>query len=162
MPLLPDDFVVPAGVAVGEGHHLRPIRVSDVTLDYPAVMGSRERLWSIYGAAWGWPPATMTEKQDRDDLSYHEEEAAARSSFNFALVDTDETRLLGCCYIDPPPETPDGTASSDGPDAIVSWWTVDEVVGTDLAATLDAVIPEWIADAWPFRRPHFGVVDPNG
>ena len=39
------------------GHHLRPIRADDVDLDMVAVMGSRERLWSIYGEAWGWPPA---------------------------------------------------------------------------------------------------------
>ena len=29
------------------GHHLRQIRADDVDIDYPAVMGSRERLWAL-------------------------------------------------------------------------------------------------------------------
>lgn len=68
---LPADFVHPQRVEVPYGHHLRPIRADDVDLDMIAVMGSRERLWSIYGTAWGWPPATMTHEQDREDLARH-------------------------------------------------------------------------------------------
>ena len=68
---LPAAFAHPTHVEVGLGHHLRPIRASDVDLDHPAVMGSRERLWSVYGEAWGWPPATMTHEQDREDLARH-------------------------------------------------------------------------------------------
>src|SRR5690348_10623910 len=76
MPWLPADFVHPTWVAVSAGFHLRPIAAADTALDYPAVMGSRERLWSIYGRAWGWPPASMTYEQDRDDLARHEAELA--------------------------------------------------------------------------------------
>ncbi len=65
---LPDDWDHPTHVPLSTGHHLRPIHPDDTELDMPAVMGSRERLWSIYGEAWGWPPATMTAEQDREDL----------------------------------------------------------------------------------------------
>jgi len=44
----------------GTALHLRPIREADAAIDYPAVMGSRERLWEIFGPAWGWPAETMT------------------------------------------------------------------------------------------------------
>ena len=57
MAWLPDDFVHPVHVPLSTGHHLRPINATDTELDLPAVMGSRDRLWSIYGEAWGWPPA---------------------------------------------------------------------------------------------------------
>ena len=57
MAWLPDDLRPSHRGAAADGYHLRPIRASDVDLDMPAVMGSRERLWSIYGEAWGWPPA---------------------------------------------------------------------------------------------------------
>lgn len=67
-----------------------------------AAMGSQPRLWSIYGEAWGWPPATMTAEQDREDLARHEAEIERHESFNYALFDTGETQLLGCVYIDPP------------------------------------------------------------
>ncbi|MFI5045294.1 MAG: GNAT family N-acetyltransferase [Acidimicrobiales bacterium] len=148
MAWLPDDFIHPTRVDVGAGHHLRPISGDDVEIDHPAVMGSRERLWSIYGEAWGWPPATMTVEADREDLERHAREIEAHESFNYALLDADESHLLGCVYIDPP--------ERDGTDAEISWWVVDDVVGTALQAELDDLVPRWIASAWPFEHPHLG------
>jgi RimJ/RimL family protein N-acetyltransferase len=144
---LPATFAHPTHVEVGLGHHLRPIRADDVDLDMIAVMGSRERLWSIYGDAWGWPPATMTHEQDREDLARHAAEMVTHESFNYALLDTDETALLGCVYIDPP--------EKEGADAEISWWVVDELVGSNLEAALDALVPAWIAASWPLRQPRY-------
>jgi hypothetical protein len=147
MPWLPADFVHPTWVAVSAGFHLRPIAAADTELDYPAVMGSRERLWSIYGRAWGWPPASMTYEQDRDDLARHEAETVAHLSFNYALFDDAETALLGCVYIDPP--------EKQGADAEISWWVVDSQAGTSLESALDALVPQWIATTWPFTQPRY-------
>ncbi|WP_340560442.1 N-acetyltransferase [Streptomyces sp. GSL17-111] len=150
MSWLPDAFVHPVHVPVpGTALHLRPIRESDAPIDYPAVMGSRERLWEVFGPAWGWPAETMTYEEDRLDLLRHEREIAAHESFNYALLNEDETALLGCVYIDPPERT--------GSDADVSWWVVDELAGSEAERALDALVPRWIATAWPFRRPrHLG------
>ncbi len=71
------------------------IREADVDLDYPAVMGSRERLWAKYGESSGWPTATMSFEADREDLARHAAEAEARESFLYAAFDPDETELLG-------------------------------------------------------------------
>jgi hypothetical protein len=144
---LPPDFVHPERVELPFGHHLRPIRAGDVDLDMVAVMGSQQRLWSIYGTAWGWPPASMTAEQDREDLARHAAEMETHESFNYALFDTDETALLGCVYIDPP-EKP-------GADAEISWWVVDECVGTDLERALDEFVPTWIAEVWPLAAPRY-------
>ena len=146
-PWLPGDFVHPVHVALSTGHHLRPIRATDVELDLPAVMGSRERLWSIYGEAWGWPPATMTLEQDREDLAHHEAEIEAHESFNYALFDEGETELLGCVYIDPP--------DREGTGAEVSWWVVDRLVGTEVEAALDELVPRWLRDDWPIEQPSY-------
>ena len=132
------------------GHHLRPIREADVDIDYPAVMGSRERLWAKYGEAWGWPPATMSYEADRADLARHEAEIAAHETFNYAVLDEGETELLGCVYIDPP-----DARSPAGADAIVSWWVVDAQLGGELGRALDEFIPEWIAGRWGFRAVHW-------
>ena len=147
MVWLPADFSYPTVVTVGDGYHLRPIRATDVDLDYPAVMGSQPRLWSIFGPAWEWPSDSMTYQQDRKDLARHEAEIAARQSFNYALLDDDETALFGCVYIDPP--------EKQGSDAEICWWVVDAQVGTGLERALDALVPRWIAAAWPFTHPRY-------
>ncbi len=148
MTWLPDDFTHPTRVELPTGQHLRPIRADDVDLDLPAVLGSQPRLWSIYGAAWGWPPATMTYEQDREDLAHHEAEIAAHDSFNYALFDADETELLGCVYLDPPQKV-------GGADAEISWWVVDRLVGSDVQRELDALVPRWVAEDWPLRSPRY-------
>jgi hypothetical protein len=144
---LPDDFSHPERVGLPTGHHLRPTREADVDIDYPAVMGSRERLWRIFGEPWGWPPETLTFEQDRADLARHEQEANAHESFNYAVFDADESHLLGCVYIDP--------AERAGADADISWWVVDDEVGGALERALDTFVPQWIARAWPFATPRF-------
>lgn len=146
MAWLPDDFTHPDRVELGTGHHLRPIRERDVDIDYRAVMGSRERLWAKYGEAWGWPPATMSPEQDRDDLAHHEAEIAAHETFNYAILDEPESELLGCVYIDPP-----GAESRPDADAVVSWWVVDRIVDSDLDRQLGEFLPGWLRDAWGFR-----------
>jgi hypothetical protein len=118
-----------------------------VDIDYPAVMGSQARLWAKYGKAWGWPPETMTYEADRADLARHEREIDAHESFNYAVLNHDETELLGCVYIDPP-ETPNC-------DAVVSWWVVDHRAGSDLERELDRFVPTWITETWGFTRPLF-------
>ena len=144
---LPPGWQHPERVTLDTGHHLRPIRATDVDLDMKAVMGSQERLWSIYGDTWGWPPATMTAEQDREDLAHHEADMQRRVSFNYALFDAGETELLGCVYIDPPeaPET----------DAEISWWVVDWLVDGPIERALNALVPQWIARDWPFTKTNF-------
>jgi hypothetical protein len=107
MSWLPVDFVHPVRVPVpGAALHLRPITEADTAIDYPAVMGSRERLWEIFGPAWSC-----------------------------------------CVYIDPPERA--------GADGEVSWWVVDDLVGGDVERAFDALVPQWIAADWPFRRPRY-------
>ena len=150
MTWIRNDFSPPERVDLPTGHHLRPIRETDVDIDYPAVMGSQERLWAKYGTAWGWPPATLTYEADRDDLARHEAEIAARETFNYAVLDEEETELLGCVYIDPADaESPPGT------DAVVSWWLVDRALGTDLERALADFIPQWLASTWGFEAVHY-------
>ena len=143
---LREGFEPPDRVELSTGHHLRPIRESDVGIDYPAVMGSRERLWAKYGKAWGWPPETMTYEQDREDLARHEREIAALETFNYAVLTEDETRLLGCVYVDPPEDD-----SPAGTEAVVSWWVVDEEAGGELERALDELVPAWLAETWGFE-----------
>jgi len=147
-PWLPEAFEHPLRVELSTGHHLRPISAEDVDLDIVAVMSSQERLFSIYGRAWGWPPPTMTAEQDRADLQHHADEIEAHESFNYAVFDENETVLVGCVYIDPPEKV--GEA-----DAEISWWVADAFVGTAVQAALDELVPRWVAEVWPLRHPRY-------
>jgi hypothetical protein len=89
----------------------------------------------------------MTFEADQRDLRRHEEEIAAHQSFNYALLDEQETVISGCVYIDPPERA--------GADAEVSWWVVDDLVGSAAEQALDTLVPRWIAADWPFREPRF-------
>ena len=113
MSFLPRDFTVPERVE-GPGFHLRSITVHDLARDYDAVMSSRDHLWARFGALWGWPPADLSITQDLVDLGWHQKEFQLRRSFNYAVMAPDESRLLGCVYIDPPDEA--------GIDAEVWFW----------------------------------------
>lgn len=144
---LAPDFEAPARLDLPTGHHLRQIREADVDIDYPAVMGSQPRLYEIFGPAWGWPPPTMTYEQDRLDLRRHEEEMRRNESFNYGIFDAEEAALYGCVYLDPPERA--------GADADISWWVVDEEVGSALDRTLDGAVPAWVEREWPFKRPRF-------
>ena len=144
---LPAGFEHPERVELSTGHHVRPIRESDTAIDYPAVMGSRDRLWTIFGDPWAWPPTTMTFEQDRVDLARHEREIRDHLSFNYAVLDSEESVLFGCVYVDPPERV--------GADADVSWWVVDDAVGSPLEVALAEFVPRWLAQAWPFTNPRF-------
>jgi hypothetical protein len=77
----------------------------------------------------------------------HQAEIAAHESFNYALLDDAETALFGCVYIDPPQKA--------GADAEISWWIVDDRLGTGLQQALDWLVPRWIGGAWPFENPGY-------
>jgi len=91
----------------------------------------------------------MTEEQDRMDLEHHEREILAHETFNYAVLNADESRLLGSVYLDPPRPRDDG-------DVIVSWRVTDELAGGPIERALDTFVRHWITDAWPFKRPILG------
>jgi hypothetical protein len=141
VPFLPRDFVVPTLVERPR-FRVRHITVHDVVKDYDAVMTNRQQLWAMFGEAWGWPAADLSLEQDLIDLAWHQKEGDLRRAFNFAVLTPDESRLLGCVYIDPP--------EKQGADADVTFWLRGDADHDGLAGELEAFVRSWIADAWPF------------
>ena len=144
---LPRDWQHPLRAELPTGQHLRPIRCTDVDLDLQAVLGSQERLWSMYGSAWGWPSETLSVQQDRADLARCERQMQRQQSFRYALFDLGETELLGSVHVHPSEEA---EVSAD-----ISWWVVDWLVDGPIEAALDRFVPQWIARQWPIARPRF-------
>lgn len=145
MSFLPKGFVVPAH-AQGAGFHLRSITIHDAFKDYDAVMSSRSHLWARFGAIWGWPAATMSLEQNIIDLAWHQKEFQLRSSFDYAVMSPDESRLLGCVYIDPP-----DTAEAPGTEAEVWYWARASELAAGMEEELGRFVHGWLQSAWPFR-----------
>jgi len=141
MPFLPREHPIPAGLE-HERFRLRPITINDVVKDYDAVMTSAETLRRRF-PLWGWPAPDMTLEEDMIDLAWHQKEAQLRRSFNYAVMSPDESRLLGCVYVDPPEKA--------GADADVAFWVRDDEAGTGLEAELEAAVRAWVAADWPFQ-----------
>ena len=146
---LPEDWQHPTRVALPTGHHLRPLRSSDVDLHLAAVLGSQERLWAMYGGVWAWPPSDLTVERDREELACQEAATARQESFGYGLFDAGETELLGRVTI-----RPYGAAGVER-GAEVSWWVVDWLVGGPIEAELAVFVPAWITAAWPLPGARF-------
>ncbi|MBD2231101.1 GNAT family N-acetyltransferase [Phormidium tenue] len=141
MAFLPESFEVPAVVETAR-FRLRSITIHDAFKDFDAVMSSRDHLWNRFGEIWGWPPEDLTIEQNIVDLGWHQKEFQLKSSFDYAVMSLDETRLLGCIYIDPPPQA--------DVDADVWYWARQSELASGLEAELEAFLLPWLRDNWPF------------
>jgi RimJ/RimL family protein N-acetyltransferase len=138
---VPDDFEVPASLET-DRFRLRMLSVDDVEKDYEAVIESRELLHTMFGGPWPRPGFTLEE--NLNDLKRHQQEFLSRKAFAYTVVSLDETRVLGCVYIDPP-ETTDS-------DAVVFMWVRQTEYDKGLDEILFNSVRDWISSVWPFRR----------
>jgi hypothetical protein len=139
---LPEDFVVPTLVA-GLRFRIRPITVHDVVKVYDAVMSSRELLLERFGEGIEWPRVDLTLEELLVELAWHQKEGQLRRSFGFAVLTTDETRLLGTVRIEPPAKA--------GADAETTFWVRGDDDGSDLEDELEEFVREWMITTWPFK-----------
>ena len=94
----PGNARVPEALATDE-FLVRPLRASDVTLDYDAVISSRAEL--LLGSGGTWPREEFTLEENLADLQRHEQEHRDRVAFTYTVMNPAETECLGCIYIGP-------------------------------------------------------------
>jgi hypothetical protein len=140
---LPEDFVVPTLVA-GLRFRIRPITVHDVVGVFDAVMSSRERLRGRFGETRGWPAEDLTLEECLIDVAWQQKQATLRRSFVFAVMTTDEARMLGCIYVGP--SAVDGAAEAD-----VAFWVRASEADSGLEKEIEEFVREWVETAWPFK-----------
>jgi hypothetical protein len=138
---VPDDFQVPASLET-DHFRLRMLSVGDVEKDYEAVIESRELLHTLFGGPWPRPGFTLEE--NLADLEEHQQEFLSRKAFAYTVVSLDETRVLGCVYIEP-----SETADSD---AVVVMWVRQTEYDKGLDETLFNTVRKWISSDWPFKK----------
>jgi hypothetical protein len=149
----PSDARVPEVLRTNE-FLLRPLRATDVQLDYDAVISSRAQLLRSSGGTW--PKEGFTLEEDLADIERHEREHRERVAFTYTLMNLAETECLGCLYMNPLERLlghdPQSGAYLSDSTAYVSFW----VRSTRLADHLDgrvltALIP-WFLNEWAFSH----------
>lgn len=78
------------------------------------------------------------------DLHRHAADFAAGKGFTFTVLDPVDGDVIGCVYLYP-------TKSADYDVSVQSWVRADHA---ELDTPLADAVAEWIAAAWPWRRPY--------
>ncbi len=138
---------------------LRPLRATDVELDYDAVMSSREQLrrWS----QTTWPVDEFTVAENLKDLERHEQEHDERVAFTFTVLNPEGTRCLGCVYITPLGEYAKDLYVNASYATRVGFWVRTSELVNGLDEHLLITLRNWFATEWPFDLVTFVVSQPN-
>lgn len=135
---VPENFVVPPSLETKD-FRLRMLSVDDVEKDYEAVMETQERFHSMGSS---WPREGFKIEENLADLEQHQQEFLDREAFAYTVVSLDESRVLGCVYINP-------TESADV-EASVYMWVRESEYDKGLDAILFQTVKDWIDSSWPF------------
>ena len=141
-PFIDPAFAVPEGLET-ETYRLRMLRATDVEKDFEAVISSIQELTQVWPAS-GWPKG-LTLEENRRDLQRHEREFMNREAFAYTVVALDESRVLGCVYINP--------SSKQGYEAEVYLWHRESPLGEGADLQLQGVVDDWLKQQWPFSSP---------
>ena len=136
-PFVDPEFEVPATLET-DRFRLRMLTVKD----FDAVTTSKEHLHDIWGPGW---PEGLTLEQNLIDLGWHQKEFQRRRSFAYTVVALDESRVLGCVYINPTRKT--------GYDAVVYLWARQSELASGMETELTQAVTAWLAAKWPFTNP---------
>ena len=139
--LVPEDFDVPIRLD-GVGFHLRMLSVHDVVKDFAAVVESEGRLVGSMGDGSDWPRG-LTIEENLIDLAWHHREFTIGHSFAYTVMNDDESRCLGCCYINP--------GDKAEYDAAAFYWVREREFKLGFDAILGAAFRGFLAAQWPFK-----------
>ena len=163
MPFYPDDAPVPTELRTDE-FLLRPLRATDVELDYDAVVASRELLRTRFGG--DWPRDDFTLAENLADLQRHEEDFRNRAGFTYTVMNPTETECLGCAYLYPLAGAlrrmgvgADAVAQVGESEAAAVFWARGDRVGDGLDKRLLAALLPWLRREFAFPRIAFGAFE---
>lgn len=141
-PIVPAYFTAPARFD-GPGFHLRMLTIHDAVKDFDAVMGT-PHLRGLMDPRSTWPDG-LTLESNLIDLGWHQREFFMGHSFAYTVMNDDESRCLGCCYLNP----------SDwvGFDAFAYYWGRDLGIEAEIGTVFRRLIATfpWESVAFPGR-----------
>ncbi len=131
--LIPQD-VTPPACHLGQEFHLRMLTIHDVVKDFDAVMSAASHLKGALNPGSTWPQG-LTLEDNLIDLGWHQREFTLGRSFAYSVMNADESRCLGCCYIYP--------TDIQGFDAAAFYWARDPAFDATLGQAFRTLVAEF-------------------
>jgi hypothetical protein len=152
----PEDAAVPETLRTEE-FLVRPLKATDVELDYDAVITSRAQL--LLHSDGRWPREGFTLEENLADLVRHEQEHLDRVAFTYTVMNPTETECLGCIYIHPLRWLLQraGISVEGIPDksAYVTFWVRQSRLPDNLDRRLLQALISWFQTEWAFSQVAF-------
>lgn len=155
--ILPDYEKIP-NLFKMEDFLIRPLRVTDVELDYKAVIANREMLLLVSDGLW--PTDKFTLEKDREDLIQHQHAHDQGEDFTFTIMNLDESECLGCIYIQPLKPRLERFLKENDPilkridqySVRVHFWLVPKIVKAGQAKLFLINLINWLKKSWSFKQ----------
>ena len=141
----PDTVTIPTGIETID-FKVRMLTINDLVKDYDAVMSSVGHLVGVFGPNEIWPEG-LTLEEDLVDLGWHQKEFELRRSFAYTVMSPDESKCLGCVYVDP--------SEKLDYDAMVIMWVRQSEVGSGFDEKLFSTVKTWLSEKWWFTAVAF-------
>jgi hypothetical protein len=137
---------------------IRPLRTTDVELDYQAVIASREKL--LKRTAGRWPKVGFTIDENLSDLESHEQQHKQRTEFTFTIMNVVESECLGCVYILPLTKLLKGSTSKNeiaslnikDYEAWLTFWVTPGAAEQNLDEWIVDKLRSWFSEKWAFSK----------
>ena len=150
-----EKITIPDGIVTNE-FLIRPLLVTDVELDYAAVMESKEflRKWDQSS----WPADDFTVAGNLEDLQRAEHRHVNREAFTFTVMNPNGTECLGCIYIFPrtarwlsqAETTSIGDTDWVNYEAVVLFWIRQSRLAAAMDRQLLNILCQWFEKEWTF------------
>lgn len=152
----PTHAPVPTGFSTDE-FLVRPLRITDVELDYDAVISSREEL--LLWSGGDWPVEGFPLEANLADLHRHEREHNEGVAFTYTIMNPTETECLGCIYIAPMAvragragASAEQITSIGDYEAWVNFWVRHSRLADELDRRVLITLLDWLKTQWAFKR----------
>lgn len=136
-----NDFNVPKSFT-NEIYRLEILAPIFATLDFDAVISSKQRLRGVFAERTDWPKDDITLEDNIRDLKRHEKEFHSKESFAYSVLTLKGDKCLGCLYIEP--------SLSIDYDCEVYMWVRDSEFELDEKLFRD--VKDWLEARWPFKN----------
>jgi len=155
MKFYSDEFPIPE-LFQSDEFIFRPLRASDVELDFDAVISSSTMLrdWSQSD----WPVDGFTPEENLDDLQRHEQEHLDKKAFTYTIMNPEETFCLGCIYMNPLiQETVDliirqlPAKDEELFSASIRYWVRESHATKKFSSEILGKIIQWLNNEWYFN-----------